>query len=75
MNKTIQQINKILSQMRPAIQMDGGDLEFGSFKKGVLKLKIKGACLGCPFRQMTFNQGIGETLKEKIKEVKEVIFE
>lgn len=72
MKKIEQKINKILDDVRPGLQMDGGDVELASFKKGTVKLKIKGACHGCPMAQLTFGSGIGEMLKEKIPEVKEV---
>ena len=75
MPNTKQQINKILNEVRPGIQMDGGDVALKSFKDGVATLKIKGACVGCPMAQMTFNAGIGEMLKEKIPAVKETRYE
>ena len=67
------QINKILDQMRPSIQMDGGDVCLDSVKGGIVTLKIKGACVGCPMARMTFEQGIGKMIQEKVKGVKEVI--
>ncbi|MEK7653315.1 MAG: NifU family protein [Patescibacteria group bacterium] len=69
--------NKIrleLEKIRPHLQMDGGDVEFVSFdeKTGVLKVKLQGACHGCPMATVTLQDGIGRTIKEKIPEVKEV---
>ena len=72
MPKIEDKINAILSQVRPSLQMDGGDVELKSFKGGIVELKIKGACHGCPMAQVTFGQGVGELLKQKIPAIKEV---
>ena len=68
-------IKKILDEVRPHLQMDGGDVEFVSFdeKTGELKLKLKGACHGCPMSMVTLQDGIGRTVMAKIPEVKKVI--
>ena len=70
-----EKIKKVLDKVRPHLQMDGGDVEFVSFdeKTGVLEVKLKGACVGCPMSQITLQDGIGKMVKEEIKEVKEVI--
>ena len=72
--KIIEKIKSELSEIRPHLQMDGGDVEFVEFdeKDGVLKLRLQGACIGCPMSQMTLQEGIGRTIKAKIPEVKEV---
>lgn len=69
--------NKIklaLDKIRPHLQMDGGDVEFISFneKSGVLKVKLQGACHGCPMAPVTLQDGIERMIKEKVPEVKEV---
>lgn len=69
------QVNKILDEIRPSLQMDGGDVELKSIKAGIVELKIKGACHGCPMAAMTFGQGVGNMIKEKIPEIKEVRYE
>ena len=55
--------------------MDGGDVEFVNFDEatGKLEVRLQGACLGCPMAQMTLEQGIGNTIKKEIPEVKEVV--
>jgi Fe-S cluster biogenesis protein NfuA len=70
-----QKINKILDEIRPGLQMDGGDVELKSVKDGLVELKIKGACHGCPMSHITFGQGIGNLIKQKIPEIKEVRYE
>lgn len=72
MLSTRKRIENILNEVRPGLAMDGGDVELKSVKDGVVELKIKGACHGCPMAHMTFGQGIGNLIKQKIPEVKEV---
>lgn len=74
---TTQKIKSILEEVRPHLQMDGGDVEFMEFneKSGILKLKLQGACVGCPMSQTTLQEGIGRVIKEKVPDVKEVVAE
>ena len=72
-NKNMEdKIKEALDEIRPHLQMDGGDVEFVSFNKeeGILKVKLQGACLGCPMSRITLQEGIGKTVREKIPEVK-----
>ena len=62
-----------LAQIRPALQADGGDVELVDVNEGVVRLKLKGACGGCPMATMTLRHGIEQVLKEHIPEVKEAI--
>lgn len=68
------EIKKILDEIRPSLQADGGDVELIDIdeKTGTVKLKLKGACQGCPMSQMTLQDGIGRVLKSKVKGVKEI---
>ena len=66
-------IETALAQIRPALQADGGDVELVDVNEGVVKLKLKGACGGCPMAAMTLQHGIERVLKDQIPEVKEVI--
>ncbi len=68
-----EKVEAVLAQVRPALQADGGDVELVDVNDGVVKLKLKGACAGCPMATMTLRNGIERTLKEQIPEVKEVI--
>ncbi|HUK84943.1 MAG TPA: NifU family protein, partial [Candidatus Acidoferrum sp.] len=54
-------IQKALDEIRPQIQADGGDVEFVSVEKQTLKVRLRGACAGCPMAAMTLKQGV-ETL-------------
>lgn len=69
----IRKIDDAVQDMRPMIQMDGGDIEFVSFTDGVVSLRLQGACASCPLSFYTLKLGIEERLKEQIPEVIEVI--
>jgi Fe-S cluster biogenesis protein NfuA len=69
-----EKIEAALDKIRPQLRMDGGDVklvEVGA--DGVVKVKLTGACGGCPMSQMTLKMGIERILKKEVPEVKEVI--
>ncbi len=68
-----EKVEVVLAQIGPALQADGGDVELVAVSEGVVRLKLKGACGGCPMATMTLRHGIERALKEQIPEVKEVI--
>jgi len=61
------------NEIRPAIAMDGGDIEFIGFVDGVVTLHLQGACSSCPSSTMTLKFGIENRLKEEFPEVTEVV--
>ena len=67
------EVETVLAQVRPALQADGGDVELVDVSDGVVKLKLTGACNGCPMASMTLRNGIERILKEQLPEVKEVV--
>jgi Fe-S cluster biogenesis protein NfuA len=67
-------IQKAINQIRPNLQADGGDVELVDVTDdGIVKVKLLGACRGCPMSQMTLKMGIEKYLKKEVPEVKEVI--
>jgi Fe-S cluster biogenesis protein NfuA len=66
-------VQEVLNVIRPSLQADGGDVELVDVKDGIVSVKLKGACAGCPMSTMTLKKGIERFLKEKISEVKEVV--
>jgi Fe-S cluster biogenesis protein NfuA len=69
-----EKVKKALDQIRGSLQADGGDVKLVSVgEDGVVKVKLVGACAGCPMSQMTLKQGIERYLKQQIPEVKEVV--
>ena len=66
-------VKEALDQIRPALQADGGDVELVDIKDGTVRVKLTGACGGCPMATMTLKRGIEKILKERVPEVKEVV--
>ena len=65
----------IETYVKPAVEMDGGNIEFKSWDKGTVILIMQGACSGCPSSTVTLKAGIEGMLKRMIPEVKEVVAE
>ncbi|MBI4798024.1 MAG: NifU family protein [Desulfarculus sp.] len=67
------QIQEALDKIRPALQRDGGDVELVEVTgEGVVKVRLKGACGGCPMSQMTLKMGIEKVVKQAVPQVKSV---
>ncbi len=67
-------VKEVIQTIRPMLQNDGGDIEYvGSDPDNTVKVRLQGACRGCPGAQMTLKMGVERLLKEKIPDVKEVI--
>jgi Fe-S cluster biogenesis protein NfuA len=67
-------VQTALNEIRPALQADGGDVLLVEVSDaGVVKVKLTGACQGCPMGMQTLKMGIEKQLKEKVPEVSEVI--
>jgi Fe-S cluster biogenesis protein NfuA len=63
-------VEQALSKVRPALQADGGDVELVEIGEGgIVKVRLKGACGGCPMSQMTLKMGIERILKKEVPEV------
>lgn len=65
-------VEKALNDIRPALQADGGDVELIGVEDGVVKVRLTGACGGCPMAQITLKAGIERRIKEAVPEVKSV---
>ncbi len=69
-----EKVEAVLEKIRPSLQADGGNVELVEVTEdGVVKVKLIGACSGCPMSQMTLKAGIERMLKEEVPEVKEVV--
>lgn len=69
-----EKVKNVLDKVRPFLQQDGGDVEFVDCdENGVVKVRLRGACGGCPGALYTLKNGIERTLKQEVPEVKEVI--
>ena len=69
---TNENIEKALEKVRKGLQQDGGDLELVSVEDGVVKVRLKGACAGCPMSQMTLANFVEREIKKAAPEVKRV---
>ncbi|HEX7364759.1 MAG TPA: NifU family protein [Dehalococcoidia bacterium] len=65
-------VQAVLDNIRPNLRADGGDVELVEVKDGVVSVRLKGACAGCPMSTMTIKNGIERLLKQEISDVKEV---
>ncbi|MDP2729549.1 MAG: NifU family protein [Dehalococcoidales bacterium] len=68
-----EKIEAALDKIRPALRADGGDAEFVDEQDGVVKIRLTGACGGCPMSTMTLRLGVERVIKEEIPEIKEVV--
>jgi Fe-S cluster biogenesis protein NfuA len=67
-----EKVEKALERIRPALNADGGDVELVDIQDGIVKVRLMGACGGCPMSQMTLKMGIERVLREAIPEIKGV---
>ncbi len=67
-------VQKVIDEIRPSIQMDGGDIDLVEVSdQGVVKVRLRGACAGCPGATMTLKFGVEKILKQKVPGVTEVV--
>lgn len=71
--EVIQKIEDALDQIRPNIQMDGGDVEFVKFEDGIVYVRLCGSCIRCPMSIYTLKVVIEEKLKEYVPDIQEVV--
>lgn len=67
-----QRVDKALDMIRPAIRMDGGEVELIDVEDGIARVRMMGACGGCPMSTMTLKMGIERAIRQAVPEVKAV---
>jgi Fe-S cluster biogenesis protein NfuA len=68
-----EKVEDALNKVRPSLQADGGDIELIDVDEdGVVKVKLQGACAGCPMSQMTLKMGVEKILKQNVPEIDRV---
>lgn len=73
MVETIEQkVQSALAEIKPQIQADGGDIELVAIEGSIVKVKLKGACSGCPMAAMTLKQGVERIIKARVPEITQV---
>lgn len=68
-----ERVEAALGEVRPALQMDGGDVELVGVDEGVVRVRLLGACGGCPMATMTLVGFVEERLKLRVPEVRQVV--
>jgi len=69
-----EKVKNVIEAIRPSLQSHGGDIELvGTDEENNVKVRLQGACSGCPGAQMTLKHGVEQLLREKVPELKEVI--
>ena len=69
----LEKVQAVIDKIRPRLQMDGGDIELIGIEDKKVKVKLRGACAGCPGAQMTLKMGVERAIKEEVPEVEEVV--
>ena len=65
-------VEQSIAKVRPFLQRDGGDIELVDIADGIVKVRLTGACKGCPMSQMTLKQGVEKFVMKEVHGVKEV---
>ena len=69
----VERVKAALDEVRPALQMDGGDVQFLGFDDGVVRVRLLGACGGCPMAAMTLVGFVEERVRQRVPEVRQVV--
>ena len=72
MNDLKASVEQALAKIRPMLQRDGGDIELVEVTDGIVKVRLTGACKGCPMSQMTLKQGVEKLLMKEVPGLKQV---
>lgn len=67
-----EKVEKALEELRPNLRADGGNIELVDVQDGVVRVKLTGACAGCPMSQMTLQWGVEQYLRKKVPEIRKV---
>ena len=68
-----EKVDKVLDKIRPSLLADGGNVELVDVEDGVVKVRLTGACGGCPMSQMTLKMGIERLLIQELPEIQEIV--
>ena len=68
-----EQIKEALNEIRPALQADGGDIDYLGMEDGYVKVRLVGACSGCPSSTITLQMGVERAIRARVPEIKGVI--
>lgn len=71
--KIEKKVIEAIEEIRPILQMDGGDLEFIGMEGLKVKVRLTGTCHGCPYSAYTLQLGVEAHIKERVPEIKEIV--
>jgi Fe-S cluster biogenesis protein NfuA len=73
MSETIEKrVQDALAEIKPQIQADGGDIDLVAIENNIVKVRLRGACVGCPMSALTLKQGVERLIKAKVPEIQSV---
>jgi Fe-S cluster biogenesis protein NfuA len=73
MSETVEtRVKAALAEIRPQIQADGGDIDLVAIEDNIVKVKLRGSCVGCPMSALTLKAGVERVIKQKVPEIKSV---
>jgi Fe-S cluster biogenesis protein NfuA len=65
-------VQAALAEIKPQIQADGGDIDLVAIENGIVKVRLRGACVGCPMSALTLKAGVERIIKSKVPEIQSV---
>jgi Fe-S cluster biogenesis protein NfuA len=73
MSETVEKrVQAALAEIKPQIQADGGDIDLVAIENGVVKVRLRGSCVGCPMSALTLKAGVERVIKQKVPEIESV---
>ena len=73
MSETVEKrVQAALAEIKPQIQADGGDIDLVAIEDNIVKVKLRGSCVGCPMSALTLKAGVERVIKQKVPEIKSV---
>ena len=65
-------VKAALAEIKPQIQADGGDIDLVAIENGIVKVRLRGSCVGCPMSALTLKAGVERVIKQRVPEIKSV---
>ncbi len=72
MDSVEKRVEAALAEIKPQIQADGGDIDLVAVENGIVKVRLRGSCVGCPMSALTLKQGVERIIKSKVPEIESV---
>jgi Fe-S cluster biogenesis protein NfuA len=73
MSETVEtRVKAALAEIKPQIQADGGDIDLVAIENGIVKVRLRGSCVGCPMSALTLKAGVERIIKQQVPEIKSV---